>query len=60
MLAAQLNHILADFYLVLADGTLLAGFLHLAMHQLLDFFLTQALGHLADLVSEFQQLLSSQ
>lgn len=60
MLAAQLNHVLADFHLILADGALLAGFLHLAMHQLLDFFLTQTLGHLADLVSEFQQLLSNQ
>lgn len=58
MPAAQFNHILADLDLVLADRTLLAGFLHLAMQQLLDFLLAQPLGDLADLVSEFQQLLS--
>ena len=58
MPAAQLNHVLPDLYLVLADGTLLSRFLHLAMHQFLDFLLAEALGDLADLVAQFQQLLS--
>lgn len=55
--AGELDDHFVELQLVLADGTTFVRVLVVLMVQLLDFFLGQSLGDLADFVPEVQKLL---
>jgi hypothetical protein len=58
MFALQLNHHFPHFHFVLADWAMLSGLLHPPVGEPFDLLLAESLGNLADLVSQFKQLLN--